>query len=76
MNSLPHGENKLAVAPEDCLYIGDGGSNELTGASQMGMHGVLIYTLYQDGYDSYRPDAKGWQGPVITRLKDSLTFME
>lgn len=66
---------QLAVVPEDCLYIGDGGSNELTGASQMGMHTVLIRTPHQDGYDSYRPDAKRWQGPVISRLKDALTFI-
>lgn len=67
---------RLAVIPKDCLYIGDGGSNELTGASQIGMHTVLIRMPYQDGYDSYRPDAKRWQGPVISRLKDSLEFIE
>lgn len=66
---------RLAVVPQDCLYIGDGGSNELTGASQMGMHTVLIRAPYDDGYDSYRPDAKRWQGPVISRLKDALAFL-
>lgn len=66
---------RLAVMPQDCLYIGDGGSNELTGASQMGMHTVLIRVPYQDGYDFYRPDAKRWQGPVISRLKEALAFV-
>ena len=66
---------RLAVVPRDCLYIGDGGSNELTGASQMGMHTVLIRAPYQDGYDFYRPDAKRWQGPVISRLKEALAFV-
>jgi len=67
---------RLAVVPQDCLYIGDGGSNELTGASQIGMYAILIRAPYQDGYDPYRPDAKGWQGPVISRLKEALTFVE
>lgn len=66
---------RLAVTPQDCLYIGDGGSNELTGASQMGMHTLLIRAPYQDGYDFYRPDAKRWQGPVISRLKEALAFV-
>jgi len=67
---------RLAIVPQDCLYVGDGGSHELTGASQIGMHTVLIRTPYKDGYDSYRPDAKRWQGPVISTLKDILAFIE
>ena len=67
--------NRLAVVPQDCLYIGDGGSYELTGASQIGMHTLLIRVPYEDGYDFYRTDAKKWEGPVISRLKDVLTFI-
>ena len=33
---------QLGVEPNDCLYIGDGDSNELMGASQFGMDAVLI----------------------------------
>ena len=28
---------RLGVHPEDCLYVGDGGSDELRGASMVGM---------------------------------------
>src|SRR4030042_3605401 len=34
--------DRLGVEPEDCLYIGDGSSNELTGAGAVGMPPVLI----------------------------------
>lgn len=33
---------RLRVAPEDCLYIGDGGSHELTGAAAVGMTPVRL----------------------------------
>ena len=33
---------RLRVAPENCLYIGDGGSRELTGAEAVGMTAVRL----------------------------------
>ncbi|WP_305785287.1 HAD family hydrolase [Symbioplanes lichenis] len=33
---------RLRVAPEDCLYVGDGGSHELTGAAAVGMTPVRL----------------------------------
>ena len=33
---------QLAIEPQDCLYIGDGSSHELTGALKVGMHPVWI----------------------------------
>ncbi|WP_306211362.1 HAD family hydrolase [Actinoplanes sp. RD1] len=33
---------RLRVAPEDCLYVGDGGSRELTGAAAVGMTPVRL----------------------------------
>jgi len=32
----------LAVTPAECLYVGDGGSGELTGAAAVGMRPVLL----------------------------------
>lgn len=32
--------DRLGVPPERCLYVGDGGSRELTGAAAIGMHPV------------------------------------
>jgi len=33
---------RLRVAPEDCLYVGDGGSRELTGAAAVGMTPIRL----------------------------------
>ncbi|MEU7903032.1 HAD family hydrolase [Actinoplanes sp. NPDC049118] len=33
---------RMRVAPEDCLYVGDGGSRELTGAAAVGMTPVRL----------------------------------
>lgn len=33
---------RLRVAPENCLYVGDGGSHELTGATAVGMTAVRL----------------------------------
>jgi len=68
-------ENKLEVKPESCLYIGDGGSQELTGASQVGMHPVLIRVPGEDSTDAYRIDGEEWDGPAISSLKDVLTLV-
>jgi putative hydrolase of the HAD superfamily len=35
---------KLGVAPEECMFVGDGDDNELEGAKKVGMNTVLIYT--------------------------------
>ena len=63
---------RLEVSPEECLYIGDGDSNELTGAFQIGMYPVLIRNPQEDRNNVYRTDFEGdnWKGPVITSLKE------
>jgi putative hydrolase of the HAD superfamily len=33
---------QLGVDPKDCLYVGNGGSDELRGACEVGMHPVLV----------------------------------
>ncbi|MBI1925499.1 HAD family hydrolase [Candidatus Poribacteria bacterium] len=66
---------RLAVIPQNCLYVGDGSSHELTGAFQVGMHPVLIRAPYEDPYDAYRPDVHKWRGPTISALKEVLTLL-
>lgn len=60
----------LSVEPEKCLYIGDGGSRELTGAKSVGMTPALIRVGYESQYDSSRLDAQAWDGLVITSLSE------
>jgi putative hydrolase of the HAD superfamily len=67
---------RLAVAPGDCLYVGDGGSRELTGAAKAGMHPVLIRVPYDRMYDPFRPDAEEWKGPRISTLEEILALVE
>ncbi len=68
----------LAVKPEDCLYIGDGDCQELTGAAGVGMHPVLIRDPDEDSANVYRVDdeADSWDGPVISSLREILTLLE
>jgi putative hydrolase of the HAD superfamily len=57
----------LGVAPAEVVYVGDGGSNELTGARAVGMSAVRLLT--DDAADAlvYDPEPD-WKGPVISSL--------
>lgn len=67
--------DKLAVAPDRCIYTGDGGNNELSGASQVGMSAVLIRVPGEDTDDAYRHEASEWKGPWISGLMGILEFI-
>ena len=67
--------DRLGVEPRQCLYVGDGGSHELTGARRAGMTPVLI-RVDDDDYDkALRPDAQEWEGPVIAHLPAILGYL-
>jgi len=67
---------RLGVAPQNCLYVGDGSSKELTGASAVGMQPLLILVPYEDTYDAYRIDMDEWRGPSVSDLRAVLTFVK
>ncbi len=62
---------RLAADPPRCLYVGDGGGRELTGASAVGMRAVLLA-----GQDWHRPRVRrqeaesDWAGPRIASLTE------
>lgn len=58
---------QLDVLASDCLYVGDGGSDELAGAERAGMRAVQIEA---DGHLGY--GHVDWRGPVISSLADLL----
>ncbi len=60
---------QMKVAPEECIYIGDGSSAELRGALEVGMRPALIRVDYDRDYDTYR-DITDWKGAVIYSLKE------
>lgn len=67
---------RLEVAPEECLYVGDGGSRELTGAATVGMRPIRIVPPHAAEYDPHVLDADAWRGPVIEGLGDVLGRVE
>jgi putative hydrolase of the HAD superfamily len=65
----------LGVAAPECLYVGDGGSGELTGALKAGM--VPIHLRTADAADAIIYDAEPtWAGATITTLSDVLTLLQ
>ncbi len=57
----------LGVEPGACLYVGDGGYRELTGAEAVGMRPVRIVDP-SEREAVLRPDPDDWQGPTISSL--------
>ena len=69
---------QLEVIPDECLYIGDGGSKELTGALQVGMNPVLLSITGENENIVYRinTETDTWDGPVISSLTEVLALVE
>ncbi len=65
----------LGVAPEACLYVGDGSSQELAGAAAVGMHPVLIRAPHEEHADAFRPGEAPWEGPRITALGEVMGML-
>jgi putative hydrolase of the HAD superfamily len=63
---------QLGVQPHEVVYVGDGGSNELTGARSLGIPAVRL--VADDGRAALVYDAESeWTGPVINRLSELAT---
>jgi putative hydrolase of the HAD superfamily len=67
---------RLGVKPDNCLYIGDGESGELTGAKSTGMHPVLIRAAFENEAQSDWIDRKNWDGITIRSLKEILDLVK
>ncbi len=67
---------QLGVDSRKCLYIGDGDSQELTGALQVGMHPVLIRVPYESNANTLVGYREEWNGPVISSLSEVLTLVK
>ncbi len=65
----------LGVDPDDCLYVGDGSSHELTGARRVGIHPVLIQPPYEDE-TAYKVDPEEWKGTRIGALGEILDLID
>ena len=67
---------QLKVKPEDCLYIGDGSSQELTGALKIGMHPVWLRIPKEINENNFRIDQEELDGVIISALKEVLELVD
>ena len=65
---------RLGVEPESCLYVGDGGSQELTGALNAGMYPVA-YLIPQDEKPDITFTVEKWQGLSISTMSELLEIL-
>lgn len=64
---------RLGVPPSECLYVGDGGSRELTGAAELGMTAIRLSAPDLSHHLVFNADSQ-WSGPSVTTLAE-LTRM-
>ncbi|HWS37072.1 MAG TPA: HAD family hydrolase [Actinoplanes sp.] len=67
--------HRLGVAPDDCLYIGDGGSHELTGAAAVGMTPVRLTAPDLANHLVFDADTN-FAGRTVRSLTDVLTLLD
>jgi putative hydrolase of the HAD superfamily len=67
--------DRLGVTPAECLYVGDGGSQELTGASEVGMAAIRLAAPDLADHLAYRRD-ETFHGPSVTTLTDLLPLVD
>jgi len=65
---------RLGVGPASCLYVGDGGSSELSGASACGMRAVMLRAEdWSANVANGRED--DWPGPWVRSLSAVLAWL-
>jgi len=67
---------RLVVKPENCIYVGDGDSQELSGAARVGMYPVLIRLAGEDGTQPHLVNREDWDGLVISSLAEVMTLIK
>jgi putative hydrolase of the HAD superfamily len=69
-----HAVEQLGVAPEECIFVGDGGSRELTGAQALGMRALRLLRPGEEEAERYDHDA-AFTGEAIVGLPDLLALL-
>jgi putative hydrolase of the HAD superfamily len=66
---------RLGVPPRECLYVGDGGSRELTGARAVGMTAVRLAAPDLGNHLVFDADLD-WPGPSVTSLDEAVGLVD
>lgn len=66
---------QLDIQPDACVYVGDGGDDELSGAESVGMRAILLRVEGDLAEESYRREAREWKGRTVTTLTALLPFV-
>ncbi|GAA2376314.1 HAD family hydrolase [Dactylosporangium salmoneum] len=64
---------QLGVDPARCLYVGDGGGRELSGATRFGMAAVQLRAPDLGGHLTFHAEPD-WRGPSIESLEEVLAL--
>jgi putative hydrolase of the HAD superfamily len=65
----------LAVSPSDCIFVGDGGSQELTDAKGLGMEAIMLMDPSEVGV--YRDNQEiDWRGATIDSLSELMVRLD
>jgi len=65
---------RLGVQPVECFFVGDGGSQELSAALEIGMYSVL-FRPDADSQEQHLKSREEWDGPEISSLTDILDIL-
>jgi haloacid dehalogenase superfamily, subfamily IA, variant 3 with third motif having DD or ED len=66
---------RLRVTPTECLYVGDGDSQELSGAARTGMTAVRLAAADLDDHLVFNGE-RGWRGPTLGSLAGLLDLLD
>lgn len=66
---------RLDADPKNCLYIGDGGGDELTGAANCGMQAFMLRAGDWADNDAHARE-DNWAGPSLPSLTDVLSLLD
>jgi putative hydrolase of the HAD superfamily len=66
--------SRLGVTPDRCLYVGDGGGHELTGARDCGMTPYMLRADDWSASSAYNRE-DGWPGPYLAALTEVLPLL-
>jgi putative hydrolase of the HAD superfamily len=67
---------RLSVQPDQCLYVGDGACDELSGAENVGMTAVLICPPQEEAIILARQQVRNWRGARVAALSEVPALLD